>query len=185
MLVSCGETLLNPTECLSWKTTPCSLSATVYSVYSQVSGCLAAHVQPEDTSFHGIKGPIWHEDNCVPRCIIADIIYMLKSRRMRLARGDERCICSFSWRTCREEEFVKCIGHTEFNEKWQVEDEYFVMGKLVMFSCKILSKYLSAEIEEHCEKCQYRDKVPRFQDMKLLPPEFQSRNAVSCTVFLN
>jgi hypothetical protein len=56
---------------------------------------------------------------------------------------------------------------------------------LVMPSCKILSKCLSAEIEENCEKCLYRDRVPRFQDIKWIPPEFQSRNAVSCTVTLN
>lgn len=61
--------------------------------------------------------------------------------------------------------------------------DVLMVEKLVMSSHKILFKYLSVEIEEHCEKCQYRDKVPRFQDIRWIPPEFHSRNAVSCTVF--
>jgi hypothetical protein len=43
----------------SWRTTPCRLSATAYSTYSQqpsVSGGLL-HLQPEDASCRGDKGP--------------------------------------------------------------------------------------------------------------------------------
>jgi hypothetical protein len=53
-----GEELLAPRQ--SWRTTPCRLSATAYSVYSQlpsISGGHLLHPQPEDTPCRGDKGP--------------------------------------------------------------------------------------------------------------------------------
>jgi hypothetical protein len=44
----------------SWRTTPCRLSATAYSVYSQppsIYGGRLLHPQPEDAPCHGDKGP--------------------------------------------------------------------------------------------------------------------------------
>jgi hypothetical protein len=55
-LIFYGEELLAP----SWRTTPCQLSVTAYSIYRHllsISGSCVLHLQPEDAPCCGDKGP--------------------------------------------------------------------------------------------------------------------------------
>jgi hypothetical protein len=55
-----GEELLAPSPTLSWRTTPCRLSAAAYSIYSElpsISGGRSLHLQPDDVPCCGDKGP--------------------------------------------------------------------------------------------------------------------------------
>jgi hypothetical protein len=57
-LIFYGEELL--AHLLSWRTSPCQLSATAYSIYSQlpsISGGRFLHPLPEDAPCRGDKGP--------------------------------------------------------------------------------------------------------------------------------
>jgi hypothetical protein len=59
-LIFYGEELLAPRPTPSWRTTPCRLSATAYSIYLQlpsISGGRLLHPQPEDAPCRGDKGP--------------------------------------------------------------------------------------------------------------------------------
>jgi hypothetical protein len=59
-LIFYGEELLAPPQPPSWRTTPCRLSATAYSIYSQlptIPGGRLLHPQPEDAPCRGDKGP--------------------------------------------------------------------------------------------------------------------------------
>jgi hypothetical protein len=55
-LIFYGEELLDPRPTSKWRTTPCRLSATAYSIYSHLpfipGGCLL-HPQPEDAPCRG------------------------------------------------------------------------------------------------------------------------------------
>jgi hypothetical protein len=59
-----SEEMLPHAQPPSWRTTPCRLSATAYSIYlqlSSISGGLLLHPQPpEDVPCSGDKGPIEH-----------------------------------------------------------------------------------------------------------------------------
>jgi hypothetical protein len=58
-----GELLLAPTPNPKLRNSPCRLSATAYSIYSQlpsVSGGRFLHPQPEDAPCRGDKGPTEH-----------------------------------------------------------------------------------------------------------------------------
>jgi hypothetical protein len=60
-----GGGLLDPTQPPSWRATPCQLSATAYSIYSQLPSISGGHLlysQPEDASCRGDKGPTYHGD---------------------------------------------------------------------------------------------------------------------------